>query len=114
NVTIGQNSSTHSGISLDTGDGSLDVAGATPAGTYSLSYRMCDVPNPSVCDDATATIVVNPYVVDALNDSGWASPSTGGTAVASVLANDTLSGTRASFSNVNLSLVSVSPAGAGV
>src|SRR5262249_44118405 len=47
-------------------------------------------------------------------DSGWASPSTGGTAVASVLANDRLSGTPATISSVSLSLVSVSPASAGV
>ena len=114
NVTIGQNSSSHGGVTLDASDGSVNVASGTPAGTYTLSYRMCDSANPSICDDATARVVVNPYVVDALNDSGWASPSTGGTAVASVLANDTLSGTRASFSNVNLSLVSVSPAAGGV
>ncbi|HEY8188974.1 MAG TPA: hypothetical protein VIF64_23100 [Pyrinomonadaceae bacterium] len=114
NVTLAQNSSNHSGVTLDASDGSVDVASATSAGTYTLSYRMCDIGNPSSCDDATVTVVVKPYVVDAVNDSGWASPSTGGTAVATVLANDTLTGTRATTSNVTLSLISVSPSDAGV
>jgi hypothetical protein len=114
NVTISQTSSTHAGVTLDVGDGSVDVAAATPAGTYTLIYRMCDIADASNCDNATATVVVNHYVVDAMNDSGWASPSTGGTAIANVLANDTLSGTRATIANVSLSLVSVSPSSAGI
>ena len=114
NVTLAQDSSTHPGVRLNVSDGSVDVAPATPAGTYALIYRMCDVAAPSNCDGARVTVVVNPYVVDAVNDSGSASPSTGGTAVASVLANDTLSGARATLSNVNLSLVSASPANGGV
>jgi large repetitive protein len=114
NVTIAQSSSANSGVTLDISDGSVDVGPATPAGTYTLSYRMCDIADASACDDATVTVVVDPYVVDAVNDSGWASPSTGGTAIANVLANDTLTGTLATMSNVSLSLVSVSPASSGV
>ena len=114
NVTLVQESSTHPGVTLNVGDGSVAVAPATPAGTYALIYRMCDIAAQSNCDGARVTVVVNPYVVRAVNDSGWASPSTGGTAVANVLANDTLSGARATMSNVNLSLVWASPANAGV
>jgi hypothetical protein len=106
-VVISQLSSTHPGVSLDLASGSVDVADATPAGTYTLEYRICDAADASSCDDATVAVVVNPYVINAANDSGWASPSTGGTAIASVLANDTLSGTRATVANVILSLVSV-------
>ena len=114
NVTIIPGSSSHPGVTLDVSDGSVDVEPVTPAGTYTLMYRMCDIANASICDDATVTVVINPYLVDAVNDSGWASPSTGGTAVTNVLANDTLSGTRVTISNVSLSLVSVSPANTGV
>ena len=114
NVTIAQESSTHTGVRLNIGDGSVSVASSTPAGTYALVYRMCAATAPSICDVATVTVVVNPYVVRAVNDTGWASPSTGGIAVANVLANDTLSGTGATLSNVNLSLVAASPANAGV
>ena len=114
NTTLTQVSSTHAGITLDVSDGSVDVSAATPAGSYTLIYRMCDIADPASCDDAAVTVGVNPYVLNAVNDSGWASPSTGGIAVANVLANDTLSGTRATFANVNLTLVAVSPANAGV
>jgi hypothetical protein len=114
NVTIVPGASSNPGVSLDVNDASVEVAPATPAGTYNLGYRICDVTNGSSCDDATVTVVVNPYVVDAVNDSGWASPSTGGTAVANVLANDRLSASAATRANVSLSLVSVSPATSGV
>lgn len=115
NVYITPISSTDSGVTLDVVDGSVDVAAATPAGNYSLVYRMCDNTNASNCDDATVSVRVNPFVVDAVNDFGSASPSTGGSAVASVLSNDTLSvTTRATTANVSLSLVSISPANAGI
>jgi len=114
NVSIVAGSSSNPGVTLDVNDGSVEVAPATPAGTYNLSYRICDIADGSICDDATVTVVVNPYVVDAVNDAGWASPSTGGVAVASVLANDRLSGTPTTTANVSLSLVSVSPATAGI
>jgi hypothetical protein len=115
NVFMTQISSTNSGITLDVADGSVDVAAVTPAGIYTLIYRICDSTNASNCDNATVTVRVNPYIIDAVNDSGWASPSTSGSAVASVLSNDTLSvTTRATTANVSLSLVSVSPANTGV
>jgi hypothetical protein len=114
NATLAQSSSEHSGVALDASDGSVDVAAGTPAGTYTLTYQLCDIADPSTCDDAKVTVVVKPYVVDAVNDSGWASPSTGGTAVASVLANDSLTGICATTANVGLSLISVSPSDAGI
>jgi len=113
-VAISQLSSSDPGVTIDVGSGSVNVAAGTAAGTYTLSYQICDIADASNCGNATVTVVVNPYVVKAVNDAGWASPSTGGTAIANVLANDTLSGTRATPSNVSLSLVSLSPADAGI
>ena len=110
NVAIIAGTSSHPGITLDPSNGSINVASATPAGRYSLSYRICNLADLSICDEATVTIVVNPYVVDAVNDSGWASPSTGGTAIANVLANDRLNSSIAGPADVSLSLLSVSPA----
>jgi hypothetical protein len=114
NVAISQLSSSDPSVSLDASSGSVSVASGTLAGTYTLSYQICDIADASNCGNATVTVVVNPYVVKAVNDAGWASPSTGGTAIANVLANDTLSGTRATPSNVSLSLVSLSPADTGI
>lgn len=114
NVTMAQVSTSNNGVSLDISDGSVDVSGITPAGTYSLTYQICSISDPSSCDSANVSVRVNPYVVDAVNDSGWASPSTGGAAVPNVLANDRLSGTQATTGNVTLSMVSVTPANAGI
>ncbi len=114
NVTIVQVSTDNSGISLDISDGSVDVTAVTPAGNYLLTYQICAASAPLSCDIANISVRVDPYVVDAVNDSGWASPSTGGTAVANVLANDRLSGSQATTANVTLSLVSVSPPNAGI
>ena len=71
NVAIAQTSSTNAGIALNVSDGSVNVA-VTPAGTYQLTYRMCDLSNAANCDDATVTVTVNPYIVHAVNDAGWA------------------------------------------
>ncbi len=40
-------------------DGTIDVPPGTPAGTYTLDYEICDVVNPTICDTATATVVVD-------------------------------------------------------
>lgn len=112
NVFMAQVSSTNSGITLDVADGSVDVGAATSAGNYSLVYRICDSTNASNCDEATVSVTVRPFVVDAVNDFGLALPSTGGTAVPNVLTNDRLSVTTlATTANVNLSLVSTSNSG---
>ena len=66
----------------------------TPVGIHTLVYRICEIAAPSNCDDATVTVTVRPpYVIDAVNDSAATLP--GRTALASVLANDTLDGTPA-------------------
>src|SRR5262249_34534966 len=108
NVTLSQISSSSPKVSLGA-NGSVVVAAGVSAGAHSLVYQICDIGNGSHCDASTATITVNPYVIHATNDQGTASPSTGGTAIANVLANDTLGAAIATVSTVQLSLVSVSP-----
>src|SRR6266850_306247 len=102
NVLLSQVSSTHPGLILNLSDGSLDVASGTQAGTYMLVYQICAIGSPTNCDSATVTVLVKPYVIDAVNDAGTASPSTGGTAVADVLANDRLGNVRPTPANVTL------------
>ncbi len=114
NVAITQISSTTSGVNLNTATGEVSVLSGTPAGTYSLVYRMCSLADTAFCDDATVTVLVKPYTVDAVDDYGIISPSVGGSAIASVLANDTFSGGGANFGNVTLSLVSITPNNGGV
>ncbi|MFC3975699.1 hypothetical protein ACFOUP_04885, partial [Belliella kenyensis] len=86
-------------------NGTITIAANTPAGTYELEYRICEILNPSNCSTAIATvtveaapIVANPDDFDSINGR------TGGT-TASVLINDTLNGTPVNPADVTLSLV---------
>jgi large repetitive protein len=57
------------GVTLDTSTGIVSVASGTPAGTYTIGYRICETGNPSNCADAVATIVVTNAPIAATNDS---------------------------------------------
>jgi YVTN family beta-propeller protein len=109
-VTLSLVSSTNAGVTLNLSDGSVSVARGTAAGAHELIYRICETASVSNCAEAAVTVTVNPYVVNAVRDSARASSKNAGTAVANVLANDTIGGVRAALANVTLSFVSVSPA----
>ena len=106
-VELSQLSTSNPNVTLDPATGAVNVAAGTPAGTYSVTYRICERLNPTNCDDAVATVTVGPAPIDAVNDSGTvANGAAGGTAVANVLGNDTLDGASASLATVVLSQVS--------
>lgn len=49
-------------------DGSITYTPATNySGTDTLTYRICDVVNPTVCDDAVVALSITPNTVDAVN-----------------------------------------------
>ena len=50
------------GVSINP-DGTLTVPANTPAGTYAVEYQICEVANPTNCDTAIATIVVDPPAI---------------------------------------------------
>ena len=72
-----------SGITTNN-DGTLTVAPNTPAGTYTVSYTICEKANPTNCSTATATVKV--ITLDAVNDGTKVLPKTGGNIT--VLNND--------------------------
>lgn len=113
-VVLAQVASSDIHIVLDTTNGSVGVTPGAPVGTHTLVYTICDPVTPSLCDDATVTVQVPAYVIDARDDAGAISPATGGIAVANVLANDVLGTAAATTGTVTLSTVAVSPAAAGV
>jgi len=80
NLTWG---TTPSGITTNN-DGTLTVAPNTPAGTYTVSYTICEKANPTNCSTATATVKV--ITLDAVNDGTKVLPKTGGNIT--VLNND--------------------------
>jgi len=104
-VTVTQVSSSSDGIAIDPATGAVNVARGTGVGMYSLVYRICETRSPANCADGEVTVTVrSPFVIDAVDDSGSTTP--GWTAVANVLANDTLNGVAATTATVRLSLVS--------
>jgi hypothetical protein len=90
------------------------VAPNTPAGSYSLTYKICEVNNTANCDSVVSTIVVSVPVIDAVTDTTAAVNGLSGGTTTSLTANDTLDenpvviGTAAG--NVTLTEVSA-PAG---
>ncbi|MCL9771232.1 gliding motility-associated C-terminal domain-containing protein, partial [Flavobacterium sp. HXWNR69] len=84
----------------------------TPAGTYTLTYQICEVLNPTNCDTAVVTVAVTAAPIDAVNDAGTpVNGTTGGTAVANVLTNDTLNGVAVNPADVTTTFVSSTNAG---
>ena len=74
-------------------DGSVDLAPGTPEGTYTLTYQICEIANPTNCDDAIVTITVESPEIIANDDSaGGIDGNTGADAVLNVFDNDLLNG----------------------
>ena len=99
------------GVVLNTGTGEVTVAAGTPAGTYTIAYRICEVLNPTNCDSAIATVVVNAAVIDAVDDT-LVTPvngRSGATGVVQVLGNDTLNGAAVAPGSVTLIPVTSGP-----
>ncbi|HNO30139.1 MAG TPA: sortase [Anaerolineales bacterium] len=111
NVNLTQEATTNAGMTLNTADGSINVAAGVPSGSYTVTYKICDKLNPAICDTATVTVPV--VTVNAVNDSGSVVDGTvGGQALANVLANDSLNGTTpVLLANVNLTQESTTNAG---
>ena len=109
NVTLSFVSSTNAGITLDAATGAVRIAASTPVGNQTLVYRICDKGRPLNCDTAQVVIAVRaPFVIDAVNDA--TTSFQGATAIANVVANDTLNGSPANLASVTLSAVSSSDA----
>lgn len=62
NVTLTQQSTSNSGVTLNTSTGLVQVAPGTPAGVYTLVYSICDISDAANCDNATVTVTVNEKV----------------------------------------------------
>lgn len=106
-VTLSQLSTTDPRVTLNPATGAVVVAPATPAGTFTVVYRICQTLNLANCATAFAQVPVSAAAIAALNDINAPAINTvtGGTAYANILANngngpDTLNGAAANFTNV--------------
>ncbi|MBN8641108.1 MAG: T9SS type A sorting domain-containing protein [Flavobacteriales bacterium] len=88
--------------SVDENTGAVVVGPNTPAGTYTVSYTICEIANPTNCDSAVVTIYVSAGWIDAVNDNFTINGN--GVLTPSVLLNDTFNGTP-----VNLNFVTTTP-----
>jgi YVTN family beta-propeller protein len=113
NVTLSLVSSSHPGVTLDGATGAVLVDETTAVGSYELVYQICETSVPANCNQATVTVDVrDPYIIHAENDR--ATSHAGTTAIASVLANDTLGGGVALAEQVTLAVGSSSDAAIGL
>jgi uncharacterized repeat protein (TIGR01451 family) len=100
----------NAGVALDTATGQVTVAPGTPAGTYALTYRICEILNPGNCDDAVATVTVTAAPIEANDDTaGPVEGGAGATAIVNVLGNDSLDGAPANTTTVTVTAVTNGP-----
>ena len=90
------------GIQTNT-NGSLTVPAGTPAGTYTVSYRICERLNGSNCSSATVTVVVGQASLTAV-DNTFTVTNTTTTTTDSVLNNDSYNGTTGLVGNTSVTL----------
>ncbi|WP_217352361.1 OmpA family protein [Ruegeria sp. HKCCC2117] len=71
-------------------------------GTYVFTYEICETLNPTNCDTAQATVVVDAAVIDAVDDASTAVNGITRTTTASVLGNDMLNGSVLNPADISL------------
>ena len=84
-------------------DGTISVPAGTPAGTYTISYRICERLNGSNCSSATVTVVVGQATLTAV-DNTFTVTNTTTTTTDSVLNNDSYNGTTGLVGNASVTL----------
>src|SRR5258706_13192885 len=68
NITLTQVSTTNAGVTLNITNGSVNVAAGTPAGSYTVTYQICDQANPTICDTATVSLLASAAPINAVDD----------------------------------------------
>ncbi len=87
-------------------NGDIIIEPNTPAGTYTIPYTICEVGNPTNCDNAVVTVTVEAAEIIAVNDAfGPTNGLIGSTNVGNALLNDSLGGVVVSISDVTITTV---------
>ncbi|WP_426484543.1 gliding motility-associated C-terminal domain-containing protein [Flavobacterium sp. 2] len=86
-------------------DGSITVAPNTPAGTYTLTYQICENADFGNCDTAIVTVTVSSSPIIANDDSYTNIGCNRFGVVGNLLSNDLLNGLPVTLQLVNFSLV---------
>jgi len=107
-VTLTNSTVLPTGLTLNS-DGTITVDANTAPGTYPITYSICQVANPLICDTATTTVIIT--TIDATNDTPNPINGTTGGTIPTVFANDTLDGVAFLPTDVTLTTSTVLPTG---
>ncbi len=85
------------GVTLNPATGNVSVAAGTPAGNYTIGYRICEIANPTNCANSTATVTVAPSAdLQIVKSNGVSTVTSGSTVTYTVtvtnLGTDTITG----------------------
>ena len=98
------------GVVLDPATGNVSVAPGTPAGSYTITYEICEKLNPANCATSTVTVVVAAAPIAATNDDAGTVPGNlGGKDLINALVNDSLNGGPADITKVDLTVTAPAP-----
>ncbi len=102
-ITLSESENLTMGVLTLNSDGSVDVASQSEAGVYTLTYEICEILNPTNCDEAIVTITIDAADITAVDDMGGpVNGLTGEMNVLNVLNNDLLNGDPVNFAEVTL------------
>jgi len=107
-VTLTTSTTLPTGLTLNS-DGTITVDANTAPGSYPITYSICQVANPLICDTATTTVIVT--TIDATNDTPSPSNGTTGGTIPTIFGNDTLDGVAFLPTDVTLTTSTVIPTG---
>lgn len=92
-------------------DGWVDVAAGLAPGTYSTTYTLCLLTQPTVCDVGTVSVVVAAWINEMEAEDDWVKVAQNGAIEINVLVNDRTSGTPIDPSTVAVSITAPPPYG---
>lgn len=92
------------GLAINT-DGTLSIPANTDAGTYSITYQICEASNTNNCDTAVVDLIIEHEII--ANDDDFSATPVDGTAggnTPTVFTDDTLDGSSFANADVNTSI----------
>lgn len=106
NTIISQTSPIIPQLSLNNATGSVTVNPGTAPGIYNLTYKICNLNNPTHCDTATVTVIVTTPILSAADDDFSLNAINGceGDSTSSVFGNDSFCGSFLNSSLFNTTL----------
>ncbi|WP_370455693.1 beta strand repeat-containing protein, partial [Flavobacterium sp. LC2016-23] len=98
------------------GNGNAILGANAPAGTYELTYEICELLNPTNCSSNQVKVTITAPSIDAVADNlGSINGNAGGTTTVSLIAGDTVNGAKAvigtNAGEVKLTVTTPIPAG---